>query len=92
MKNDPDVEFRRICLHFRNLDPMVWDMFLNHVGRWTNETLVALSEAPAELIMTVKGRALQNRAYYEFFSTCDKDAKKAKKEVEEAEVTEPAPE
>ena len=67
---------------------MAWDMFLNHVARWTNETLVALSEADAASIMTVKGRALQNRAYYEFFSTCDRDEKKAAR----AAATEPAPE
>jgi hypothetical protein len=92
MRKDPDVEFRQICLHFRNLDPMVWDMFLNHVGRWTNETLIALSEAPLDTIGIVKGRALQNRAYYEFFSTCDKDTKKAAKAAEEAEKDEPVPE
>lgn len=57
-------------------------MFLNHVARWTNETFIALSESPADTIMTIKGRVLQNRAYYEFFSTCDKDVKAAAAKAE----------
>lgn len=82
MKIDYDQEFKKVCLRLRNGDPDGWDAFVNHVSRWTDQLLIAVSEADAAVIMTVKGRALQSRAYLELFKKCDQVDKK----------TEPAPE
>jgi hypothetical protein len=86
---DHDNEFKKVCLRLRNGDPAGWDAFVNHVGRWTNDLLIAVSEADAGIIMTVKGRALQSRAYLQLFSTCDQVLTRQEKNVP---VIEPAPE
>jgi hypothetical protein len=86
LRIDNDTEFKKVCLRLRNNDPAGWDAFVNHVARWTNELLIAVSEADAGIIMTVKGRALQSRAYLQLFSTCDQVLKK------NVPVIEPAPE
>lgn len=89
MRIDHDLEFRKVCLRLRNNDPAAWDAFVNHVARWTNDLLIAVSEADAGIIMTVKGRALQSRAYLELFSTCDQVLTRKEKTVP---VIEPDPE
>lgn len=63
-------------MRLRNNDPAGWDAFVNHVGRWTSDLLIAVSEADAAIIMTVKGRALQSRAYLQLFSECDQVVKR----------------
>ena len=82
MKPTNPRDFRALCLRLRNASPEVWDQFVNYFARYTEESLIAVSEADAATIMTIKGHAKQNRALLHLFATCDQELKK----------TEPVPE
>jgi hypothetical protein len=77
MKPTNTREFKQIALLVRNGNPEAWDRFLNYFSRYTEESLIAVSEADAVNIMTVKGMALQNRALLKLFSECDQEVKKS---------------
>ena len=76
MKPTNAKEFKQICLRQRNASPEIWDQFVNYFSRYTEESLIAVSEAGADTIMTMKGHAKQNRALLHLFATCDQEPKK----------------
>jgi hypothetical protein len=70
-------DFRKTVLRLRNANPEAFDQFVNYFSIYTEESLIAVSEADAATIMTMKGRAQQCRALLQLFVTCDQEGKKA---------------
>ncbi len=59
------------CRRLRNAAPMEWNDFLLRFKEYTAETVEAVCEAPAEEIMTMKGRAQDCRALCQLFHNLD---------------------
>jgi hypothetical protein len=68
--------FKQLALRLRNANPEGWDQFVNYFAMYTEESLIAVSDADAANIMTVKGMAMQNRATLKLFRECDQEVKK----------------
>ena len=69
--------FKQLALRLRNANPEGWDQFVNYFSIYTEESLIAVSDADAANIMTVKGMAMQNRALLKLFRECDQEVKKS---------------
>jgi hypothetical protein len=65
------TEIKEVCRHLRAKAPQEWEDFVNMFNDYTAEVIDAVTEADASEIMTMKGRALANKAWLKTFLTLD---------------------
>jgi hypothetical protein len=52
----------------KNQDPTLYEQFLRLLDAYTTELTVAVTEAPADQILTCQGRAQQARKFFQLMS------------------------
>lgn len=58
------------ALQLRNADPKAWDGFIDALDAYATEVTVQLTEAPAEQILKMQGRAAQLIGLLRTFREC----------------------
>ena len=64
--------FSDAALKLRNLNPQVFEQFVNLFAVYTDEVTLAVTEADATTILVMQGRAQQCRALLRVLRECDK--------------------
>ena len=64
--------FSDAALKMRNLNPQVFEHFVNLFAVYTDEVIAAVTEADATNILVMQGRAQQCRALLRVLQECDK--------------------
>ena len=72
----PKTRLHELSLRLRNASPEVWDAFVREFEVIANNTSLEMTDAPADQILKMQGRAQQCRALLRVFKECDAEFRK----------------
>lgn len=70
-------DLRSAAKALKSAAPEQWAAFIEIFGRYTDDVTVAVTDADAADIMTMKGRAQQCRALHRLYVECDRPVPQA---------------